>query len=394
MNTRTCVLSAAAALTCAITSPAFAQAPDAEVQSLLGQVAGAYRNLPALSTTLQLSEGAGASAVTVTSKLVFKRPNLVAATIVRGDETKHFVADGASYYLDSSKDGTKYTKGPAADFKASINALAQGGGAGVGLLPILLTNPKAESQIIPGKPSSIKKIADTTVASQSCDTIQAVLGSGDQQSNYTFAFAKSDHLLRKLTIAPHKDGAEPELTETYSDVNAAPTIDSDTFKYTAHAGAVAAAPPKTPAYYDERLKPGFTPFPLKGSDLAGKPVSFDAYKGKVLLVDFWATWCGPCVAELPNVVAAYGKYHSKGFEVLGISLDQANARPKLEAFIKEHNMPWPQVYDGKYWQSENAVAYGVRAIPFTLLIGKDGNIAAVGARGEDLAPAIEAALKK
>jgi peroxiredoxin/outer membrane lipoprotein-sorting protein len=394
MKTRTCVFSAAAALTCAITSPAFAQAPDAEIQSLLGQVAGAYRNLPALSTTLELSQGSGTSATKVTSKLVFKRPNLVAATIVHGDETKHFVVDGATYYLDSSKDNAKYTKAPSADFTASINALAQNGGAGVGLLPILLTSQKAESQIIPGKPSSIKKIADTTVASQSCDTVQAVLGTGDNQANYTFAFAKTDHLLRKLTIGPHKDGAEPTLSETYSDVNITPAIDSDTFKYTPHAGAVAADPPKAPAYFDERLKPGFTPFALKGSDLGGKQVSFDAYKGKVLLVDFWATWCGPCVAELPNVVAAYGKYHSKGFEVLGISLDQPNSRPKLESFIKEHNMPWPQVYDGKYWQAENAVAYGVRAIPFTLLIGKDGKIAAVGARGEELAPAIEAALKK
>lgn len=394
MKTRSCVLTAAAALTCAITTPAFAQAPDADIQSLLGQVALAYRSLPALSTTLEMSRGAGQAATKVTSKIVFKRPNLVAATIVRGDETRHFVVDGASYYMDSSKDTAKYTKAPSADFTASINALAQGGGTGVGLLPILLTSQKAESQIIPGKPTSVKRLADTTVSAQNCDTIQAVLGNGEQQSDYTFAFAKTDHLLRKLTIGPHKDGAEPTITETYSDVDITPTIASDAFKYTPHAGAVAAAPPKEPAYFDERLKAGFTPFPLKGSDLAGKAVSFDAYKGKVLLVDFWATWCGPCVAELPNVVAAYGKYHSKGFEVLGISLDQANSRPKLEAFIKEHNMPWPQVYDGKYWQSENAVAYGVRAIPFTLLIGKDGKIAAVGARGEALAPAIEAALKK
>src|SRR5580700_2692308 len=200
MKTRTCVLSAAAALTCATISPAFAQAPDAAIQSLLAQVAGAYRNLPALSTTIQLSEGSGPAATKVTSKLVFKRPNLVAATIVSGDETKHFVVDGATYYLDSSKDSSKYTKAPSADFTVSVNALAQGGGAGVGLLPILLTSPKAESQIIPGKPSSIKKLADSTVASQACDTIQAVLGAGDQQSNYTFAFAKTDHLLRKLTI--------------------------------------------------------------------------------------------------------------------------------------------------------------------------------------------------
>jgi len=85
MKIQTTVLSAAAALTCVLAVPAFAQAPDADIQSLLAQVAGAYRNLPALSTTLELSQGSGAAASKATTKLVFKRPNLVAATIVRGE---------------------------------------------------------------------------------------------------------------------------------------------------------------------------------------------------------------------------------------------------------------------------------------------------------------------
>ena len=341
-----------------------------------------------------MAQGSGAVASKVTSKLVIRKPNLVSATVVSGTETKHFVVDGTNYYLDTSKDVKKYIKAPSADFSTSINTLARNGGAGVGLLPILLTSPKAESQIIPGKPTSLKELADISVASDPCDTVQAVLGEGDRQSAYTFAFAKSDHLLRRLTIGPNKEGAAPNVTESYSDVNVTPQISENTFKYTPLAGAVAADPPKAPAFFDERLKPGAVPFPLKGTDLEGKPVSYDAFKGKVLLVDFWATWCGPCVGELPNVIEAYGKYHTKGFEILGISLDQANARPKLKAFIKEHKIPWRQAYDGKYWQAENAVTYGVRSIPFTLLIGKDGKIAAVGARGPELAPAIEAALKQ
>jgi hypothetical protein len=100
------------------------------------------------------------------------------------------------------------------------------------------------------------------------------------------------------------------------------------------------------------------------------------------------------VAELPNVIAAYKKYHSKGFEIVGVSLDQANQGEKVTAFAKEKGMPWRQIYDGKFWEAANAKAYGVQSIPFTLLVGTDGKIAAVGARGEALAPAIEAALAK
>lgn len=118
------------------------------------------------------------------------------------------------------------------------------------------------------------------------------------------------------------------------------------------------------------------------TDLNGNKVDLAAMKGKVVLVDFWATWCGPCVAELPNVLEAYKKHHDKGFEIIGISLDQDKAA--LENFIKERGMPWPQYFDGKGWENSIAQKYSISSIPATFLIGKDGKVTASNLRGEAL----------
>ncbi|HTB63476.1 MAG TPA: TlpA disulfide reductase family protein [Opitutales bacterium] len=138
----------------------------------------------------------------------------------------------------------------------------------------------------------------------------------------------------------------------------------------------------------------FPEFPAAITDLAGKPLAIANYKGKVLLVDFWATWCPPCVAEMPNVIAAYNKYHDKGFEIIGVSLDDEtkNGRAQLTDYIAKIKMPWVQFYDGKYWQNQLAVKYGIESIPQSYLLGPDGKIIALSPRGPALAPAIEKAL--
>jgi thiol-disulfide isomerase/thioredoxin len=139
------------------------------------------------------------------------------------------------------------------------------------------------------------------------------------------------------------------------------------------------------------LAPGlaFPDFDVK--DLDGKPLSVGALKGKVVLVDFWATWCGPCRAELPNVIATYKKHHGDGFEIIGVSLD--SDRSKLDAFLKKQDgMTWAQYFDGLGWQNKLAGKYGVQAIPFTVLVGKDGKVIGTNLRGEKLETAVASAL--
>ena len=127
-------------------------------------------------------------------------------------------------------------------------------------------------------------------------------------------------------------------------------------------------------------------------DVAGKPLSIAGYKGKVVLVDFWATWCGPCVMELPNVLETYKKHHGKGFEIIGISLDKD--KEKLTNFTKAKEMSWQQFFDGKMWENKLAVKYGIHSIPMTYLLDKEGKIIGQGLRGEELEGAVDKALAK
>ena len=127
-------------------------------------------------------------------------------------------------------------------------------------------------------------------------------------------------------------------------------------------------------------------------DLNGDPLTLASYRGKVVLIDFWATWCPPCLIDLPQVLKVYEKYHSQGFEIVGVSLD--DDRQKLQDFLKVKRMSWQQFFDGQRWDNKLAVQCGVNSTPATYLLDRDGRIIAKNLHAEELAEAVAKALAK
>jgi peroxiredoxin len=133
-----------------------------------------------------------------------------------------------------------------------------------------------------------------------------------------------------------------------------------------------------------------SPMEMKFTALDGREVDLAKLRGKVVLIDFWATWCVPCVKQLPNVKAAYDKYHDRGFEVIGISSDRPADLAKLKKFIADQNLPWPQYFNDKGGRNPYAARYDIRSIPATFLLDRAGLLVTTETHDEHL----EAALAK
>ena len=137
------------------------------------------------------------------------------------------------------------------------------------------------------------------------------------------------------------------------------------------------------------------PFKLDFTDaIKGTEVSMKStLKGKVVVIDFWATWCGPCIQEMPTMKKLYAEYHDKGVEFVGVSLDspkEEGGLDELKAYVAKNEVPWPQYYQGNGWDSEFSKSWGINSIPALFVVDADGNLFSINGRGklEEMLPAL------
>jgi peroxiredoxin len=207
-------------------------------------------------------------------------------------------------------------------------------------------------------------------------------------------------VLRETEEMASKDEQKADLLLGHARITLA-QFPKDKAAYQKALEAVLAKFPATPAgqlvkdkLAAAKLAVGSDPIAFVAKDLQGETFSLEDYRGKVLLIDFWATWCAPCMKEVPHLVAVYDEFHDQGLEMLGISLDRESRRARMNATIAKRGMKWRHVCDGLHWYAMVAQQYDVRSIPFTILIGTDGKVAGLNLHGEELKAAVKAAIHK
>ncbi|MCS7079677.1 MAG: TlpA family protein disulfide reductase [Chloracidobacterium sp.] len=364
------------------------EARKAEAAKLFDAVIAAHQALPAYRAT-----------VTMTTNIL-GQPNAVIKVRAKGecllmhietDEGKsHIAYAGGRLLLFSTKNQGKYVVQPVNEKPSLTNCFVVANG-GVISVPQVLSlwgewNPLENEN----ENQAIREVQITNDADGKQTTIQItkVYGSSDT-FQMTCTFDRASYRLASFRRTFNYGPQPVVITETVTDFS--PDVHDDDLALTPPADARRIELPAPEPLYHPALKKGGDPLPIEATDMEGKAVSLKDYQGKVVLLNFWATWCGPCIAKFPFMTALEEKFGTQGFVVLGVACDEETEVEKVRAALKKHNVAWRNILHTRTEDGTPiAERYRVKGLPFLILIGRDGKIIEVGVNpGRSLEKLIE-----
>lgn len=371
-------------------------------QQKLNAMRAAYDNLRSYVATVETQLGGieGEAPQISRARLTYQRPRkLMLRTLPTSNTEKPepfalpiSLCDGERcYFWNPRGDTLKYFRAPLPSVAYGREALMQHQVAGYLFTPLLagidLFAPPWGHTL-----KSLKSAPDTNIEGTPVEVIEAQIegASPKEAETLTYFIGRDDHLVRRVIDSTTTEGLTFTTIETHREMLVNPDLPDNTFLW--------AAPPRTeaddsgPQMADPRLTLGERPLPFEVNDIDGKPFRFEDYARKVLLLDFCASWSGPCRRDLPHLQQLYQTYRAQGLEVVSVSFDAE--RNEFDAFRSARSMPWRHIFEPQGLRGEINKRYQIRAVPFSILIGRDGKIAQVNGRSLLLEEAIKRELRR
>lgn len=341
-------------------------------QTQLDKTEAAYKALTFYASDIKMETSGLPDNLQLSAKVAWQKPNNLRVEADNGAGTSLYVSDGAKLWMTMARAPRQYLEKTVSSTRS--------------LMPSVLTETSIDKttlgMFLLGKDplrqfgSALQSVEATKVkvggkiALDRVALVMKLLRRKDE-GTATFVIDGKTNLLRSVKISKTVGGAPVTIAETYNNRRLKADA-NDNFEYSIPVGDVRVTKFET-LPYDPRLVAGAQPFRIDVNDIDGKLVNLDEYKGKVVILDFWATWCPPCKVDAPRLAALHNKYKDQGLEIIGVNMDydMLNLRP----FAEHYGMTWRQTYDGKGWDNAISNRFGVASIPFTLVIGRDGKIA-------------------
>jgi len=348
------------------------------------------RGLSTVSADLQVtSDPAPIGRSVITGTFVYKRPNQIKVTMHDAFGTTVASADGKKYKVLARRDDDRHmVSDVGADDDGLVESFTNAGCDGSGMLPTIFSQKISFS---PDNFTSLTIDPPRMVNGVLCDIIRGVMHMQSGDEPVLFAIGHTDHILRKDLLTVNDSGETRQTADSLWHVTANVPVQDSAFAVFVPRSAISTDVIE-PGYYDPSLRIGTRSFALKATDTHGRAISVQQYRGRVVFIDYWATWCGYCMQELPDIRSVYAKYHTAGFDVVTISCDDDNTADALHQFLQQSPFPWREIYDGQGMDSPLVTRYNVGALPFGILIGRNGTILRVAPRGKMLASDVAAAI--